>query len=62
MTACRRISTEDTLYIRTLTAMKTRFAFQTVSKMAKESTLVDSGASENFLDLEVWRGLKIGCF
>jgi hypothetical protein len=42
--------------------MKTRFAFQTVSKTAEESALVDSGASENFLDLEVWKGLKIGHF
>ena len=62
MTACRRISTEDTLYIRTLTAMKTKFAFRTVSKTAEESALVDSSASENFLDLEVWKGLKIGRF
>ena len=62
MTACRRISTEDTLYIRTLTAMKTKFAFRTVSKTAEESALVDSSASENFLDLGVWKELKIRCF
>ena len=50
------------MYIRTLTAMKLKFAFRTVSKMADESALVDSGASENFIDFEVWRGLRIGRF
>ena len=42
--------------------MKTKFVFRTVSKTAEESALVDSSASENFLDLEVWKGLKIGRF
>ena len=61
-TACCRVSTEDILYIRNLTAMKINFPFQTISKTADESALVDSGASENFLDFDVWKGLRIGRF
>jgi hypothetical protein len=50
------------MYIRMLTAMKLKFVFRTVSKTADECALVDSGASENFIDFEVWKGLKIGRF
>ena len=30
--------------------------------MAKEIALVDSGATENFIDIDVWKHLKIGRF
>lgn len=42
--------------------MKVGFAFQIVLKMANEHMLVDSGMSENFLDCDIWKGLKIGRF
>ena len=42
--------------------MKLDFAFQTISKRADETALIDSGATENFIDIEVWKMLKIGRF
>ena len=40
--------------------MKLGFTFKTVQRVADEVALLDSGASENFLDEEVWRSLGIG--
>ncbi len=30
--------------------------------MTREVALLDSGATKNFLDEDIWRRLKIGCF
>ena len=38
------------------------FAFKSVLKTADETALIDSGATENFIDVEVWRALNIGWF
>ena len=38
------------------------FAFKSVSKTADETALIDSSATENFIDVEVWRALNIGRF
>ena len=40
--------------------MKMRFTFKTVRSVAEETALLDSGASENFLDKKVWKSLGIG--
>jgi len=49
-----------TVYIRRMSAMKLEFTFKSVQRVAKETALLDSGASENFLDQDVWKGLGIG--
>ena len=38
------------------------FEFKSVSKTAEETALIDSGATENFIDIEVWKALNIGRF
>jgi hypothetical protein len=43
----------NTMYIRSVKAVKIELAFKTVYHMAREIVLLDSGATENFLDLEV---------
>ena len=48
------------MYIRRMNAMKMRFTFKTVRSVAEETALLDSGASENFLDEKVWESLGIG--
>ena len=62
MAACRRLETDEILYICRLSVLKLDFAFQTISKTADETTLIDSGATENFIDIEVWKVLNIGQF
>ena len=49
-----------TMYIRRMNAMKMRFTFKTVRSVAEETALLDSSASENFLDERVWQSLGIG--
>jgi hypothetical protein len=53
-----RIS-NNTVYIRRLKTMNILFEFNTVQKTTNELALLDSGATENFLDKEVWRRLQI---
>ena len=62
MVACCNIGMDDILYIRRLSVLKLDFAFKTISKTAEETALIDSGATKNFIDIEVWKALKIGCF
>jgi len=50
----------NTVYIRRLKTMNVPFEFRTVGKMTNEMALLNSGATENFLDKEVWRRLCIG--
>jgi len=49
-----------TMYIRRMNAMKMRFTFKMVWNVAKETALLDSSTSENFLDKKVWQDLGIG--
>jgi len=53
---------DDIMYIRWTTSLKLDFNFRTISNMAEEIALVDSGATENFIDIDVWKHLKIGRF
>src|SRR5712691_12430748 len=41
-------------------ALKVDFTFRTVQKTKQERALLDSGASENFINIETWRMLGIG--
>ena len=50
------------MYIRRVKAMYTPFTFSLVQQVAEEQALVNSGASENFIDKETWKGLGIGQF
>ena len=38
------------------------FEFKSISRTADETTLIDSSATENFIDIEVWKALNIGRF
>jgi len=50
----------NTVYIRRFKTMNVPFEFDTVQKMTNETALLDSGATENFLDEDVWEQLQIG--
>jgi len=51
----------DVVYIRSvLKSMRIRLTFKTISMVAKDKALLNSGATENFLDLQAWRELRIG--
>ena len=50
------------MYIRRLKAIYVNFDFLTVRQVAEEQALLDSGASENFIDKETWKTLGIGAF
>ena len=52
----------DTMYIRSIKAVKIKLAFRNVHGVTPEVVLLDSGATENFLDLNIWKSMKIGQF
>ena len=52
----------DTMYIRSIKAVKIKLAFRNVHGVTPEVVLLDSRATENFLDLNVWKSMKIGQF
>ncbi len=50
----------NTVYIRRFKTMNVPFEFDTVQKTTNKTALLDSGATENFLDKDVWEQLWIG--
>ncbi len=52
----------NTVYIKRIKTMNVPFKFHTVQKATNEKALLDSGATKNFVDEEVWSRLKIGRF
>jgi len=59
----RVIRKVNIVYIRSmLKSMRIRLTFKTISTVAKDEALLDSGATKNFLDLQVWKELRIGHF
>ena len=48
------------MYIRSVKAVKIKLAFRNVHSVTPEIALLDSRATENFLDLNVWKLMKIG--
>lgn len=53
---------DNIMYIRRTTALKLDFAFKTISKTAGEIALIDSRATENLIDIDMWKALNIGLF
>ena len=45
----------NAMYIRRISAVTTKIAFCTLSEQADDRALVDSGATENFIDYETWK-------
>ena len=52
----------NTVYIRRVKTMNVPFKFHTVQKATNEKALLDSRATENFVNEEVWSRLNIGRF
>ena len=50
------------MYIRRVKTINIPFKFHTVQKATDEKALLNSGATENFMDEEVWSRLNIGRF
>jgi len=50
------------VYIRRINAIIVPFSFKTLHKVADGQALIDCGASENFIDIDTWKELKIGRF
>ena len=52
----------DTMYIRSVKAVKIKLAFKNIHGVTLEVALLNSRATENFLDLNVWKSMKIEQF
>ena len=50
------------MYIRSIKAVKIKLAFRNMYGVTPEIALLDSGATENFLDFNIWKSMKIGRF
>ena len=48
------------MYIQWISSVNTKVTFQTLSEQAKETTLVDSGATKNFISHNMWFSMGIG--
>src|SRR5258708_18212182 len=59
-TAWPRTTRLRALYIRKLSTLNMKIEFRTSQSMAEETALLDSGATENCLDIETWKRLGIG--
>ena len=52
----------NTVYIRRIKTINVPFKFHTVQKATDEKALLNSRATENFMDEKVWSQLNIGRF
>jgi hypothetical protein len=50
------------MYVRRAKVMYISFEFSTMQQVAEEQALLDSRASENLIDKEIWKTLEIGAF
>jgi hypothetical protein len=48
------------MYIRKLSTLNMNVSFRTSQSKADKSALIDSGATDNFIDEEMWKRLGIG--
>jgi hypothetical protein len=48
------------MYIRKLSTLNMKVSFCTLQSKADESALIDSGATDNFIDKDTWKRLGIG--
>ena len=61
MARLRMVSHEkNEMYIQWISAINMKIPFQSLSEQAKETVLIDSGATENFLDKTTWERMGIG--
>ena len=57
----RTVSREkNEMYIRRISAINMKIPFRSLSEQAEEMVLIDSGATENFLDKATWERMDIG--
>jgi hypothetical protein len=56
----RATGLQDTMYIRKLSTLNMNVSFRTSQSKADESALIDSGATDNFIDEDTWKRLGIG--
>ena len=57
----RTVSREkNEMYIRRISAINMKVPFRSLSKQAEEMVLIDSSATENFLDKATWKKMGIG--
>jgi hypothetical protein len=49
------------VYIKRISTLYANITFKTSQLMANEKALLDSGATENFIDKTTWQQLGIGC-
>ncbi len=52
----------DIVYIRRIKTLNLPFNFYTVHQTTKDTTLLDSRVTENFINKTIWKELQIGCF
>ena len=50
----------EPMYIRRLDALNMKISFRTARSMAEETALIDSGATDNFIDEDTWGKLGVG--
>ena len=51
---------KNKMYIWRISAINMKIPFQSLSEQAEETVLIDSGATENFLDKATWERMGIG--
>ena len=51
---------KNEMYIRQISTINMKIPFWSLSEQAKETVLIDSGATENFLNKETWQKMGIG--
>ena len=51
---------KNEMYIRRISAINMKIPFRSLSVQAEETILIDSGATENFLDKNTWQKMGIG--
>ena len=57
----RTVSCEkNEMYIQQISAINLKVPFRSLSEQAEETVLIDSGATENFLDKSTWERMGIG--
>jgi hypothetical protein len=51
----RAVGLQDMMYIRKLSTLNMKVSFRTSQSKADKSALIDSGATDNFIDESMWK-------
>ena len=51
---------KNEMYIRRISAINMKIPFRSLSEQAEETVLINSEATENFLDKDTWQKMGIG--